>query len=105
DAFRAVLLDKDIDPALAALILTLPSENEMAELFTVVDPKAIHDVIQAMTKALANEMADEFAAVYHSLQTGAYRVEHKDIAKRDLRNTCLYYLAFIGDKALADKLV
>ncbi|MDC9597391.1 aminopeptidase N [Xenorhabdus anantnagensis] len=105
DAFRAVLLDKDIDPALAALILTLPSENEMAELFTVVDPNAIHDVICAMAKALANEMADEFAAVYHSLHTGAYRVDHQDIAKRDLRNTCLYYLALMDNKALADKLV
>ncbi|MDC9588405.1 aminopeptidase N [Xenorhabdus sp. XENO-10] len=105
DAFRAVLLDKDIDPALAALILTLPSENEMAELFTVVDPKAIHDVICAMAKALSNEIADEFAAVYHSLHTGAYRVDHQDIAKRDLRNTCLYYLAFMDDKELADKLV
>ncbi|PHM48414.1 aminopeptidase N [Xenorhabdus miraniensis] len=105
DAFRAVLLDKEIDPALAALILTLPSENEIAELFTVVDPKAIHDVIGAMTKALANEMADELTAVYHSLHAGAYRVDHQDIAKRDLRNTCLYYLAFIDNKELADKLV
>ncbi|MBC8954524.1 aminopeptidase N [Xenorhabdus sp. PB62.4] len=105
DAFRAVLLDKEIDPALAALILTLPSENEIAELFTVVDPKAIHDVIGAMTKALANEMADEFTAVYHSLHTGTYRVDHQDIAKRDLRNTCLHYLAFIDDNELADKLV
>ncbi|PHM70184.1 aminopeptidase N [Xenorhabdus kozodoii] len=105
DAFRAVLLDKNIDPALAALILTLPSENEMAELFTVVDPQAIHDVIRVMTKVLANEMVDEFSAVYHSLHTGTYRVEHKDIAKRDLRNTCLYYLAFTDNKELADQLV
>ncbi|MGQ7197957.1 aminopeptidase N C-terminal domain-containing protein, partial [Escherichia sp. HC-TM1] len=28
DAFRAVLLDEKIDPALAAEILTLPSVNE-----------------------------------------------------------------------------
>ncbi|CDG21830.1 Aminopeptidase N [Xenorhabdus poinarii G6] len=105
DAFRAVLLDKEIDPALAALILTLPSENEIAEQFTVVDPDAIHDVICAMTKVLANDMVDEFSAVYHSLHTGAYRVDHQDIAKRDLRNTCLYYLAFIENTALADKLV
>ncbi|MBD2811637.1 aminopeptidase N [Xenorhabdus sp. Vera] len=105
DAFRAVLLNKNIDPALAALILTLPSENEMAELFTIVDPKAIHDVLGAMTRTLANEMADEFAAVYRSLHIGTYRVDHQDIAKRDLRNTCLYYLAFIDDKEQADKLV
>ncbi|MEQ1968085.1 aminopeptidase N [Xenorhabdus nematophila] len=105
DAFRAVLLDKDIDPALAALILTLPSENEMAEQFTLVDPKAIHDVIGAMTRVLANEMADAFTRVYHSLHAGVYRVDHQDIAKRDLRNTCLYYLAFNDDKEQADKLV
>ncbi|PHM37922.1 aminopeptidase N [Xenorhabdus innexi] len=105
DAFRAVLLDKNIDPALAALILTLPSENEIAELFTVIDPQAIHEVLYAITRSLANEMADEFAAVYHSIHTGAYRVDHQDIAKRSLRNICLHYLAFIEDKTQADKLV
>ncbi|MDE9542483.1 aminopeptidase N [Xenorhabdus bovienii] len=105
DAFRAVLLNQDIDPALAAQILTLPSENEMAELFTVIDPKAIHDVLHAITRGLANEMADEFTAVYHSIHTGAYRVDHQDIAKRALRNTCLYYLAFIDDKEQVDELV
>lgn len=105
DAFRAILLNKDIDPALAAQILTLPSENEMAELFTVIDPKAIHDVLHAITRGLANEMADEFIAVYHSIHTGAYRVDHQDIAKRALRNICLYYLAFIDDKEQVDELV
>ncbi|CDG89083.1 aminopeptidase N [Xenorhabdus bovienii] len=105
DAFRAVLLNQDIDPALAAQILTLPSENEMAELFTVIDPKSIHDVLHAITRGLANEMADEFTAVYHSIHTGAYRVNHQDIAKRALRNTCLYYLAFIDDKEQVDQLV
>ncbi|SUC46176.1 Aminopeptidase N [Providencia stuartii] len=44
DAFRAVLLNDTIDPALAALILTLPSENEMAEFFQTIDPDAIHHV-------------------------------------------------------------
>ncbi|CDH22760.1 aminopeptidase N [Xenorhabdus bovienii] len=105
DAFRAVLLNQDIDPELAAQILTLPSENEMAELFTVIDPKSIHDVLHAITRGLANEMADEFTAVYHSIHTGAYRVDHQDIAKRALRNTCLYYLAFIDDKEQVDQLV
>ncbi|WP_340622051.1 aminopeptidase N [Xenorhabdus siamensis] len=105
DAFRAVLLDKDIDPALAALILTLPSENEMAELFTVIDPRAIHEVLYAITRSLTNEMVDEFAAIYHSIHTGVYRVDHQDIAKRALRNICLHYLAFIEDKGQADKLI
>ncbi|WP_417635391.1 aminopeptidase N C-terminal domain-containing protein, partial [Enterobacter hormaechei] len=34
----------------------------------------------------------------------AYRVEHADIGKRSLRNTCLRYLAF-GEAELANTLV
>ncbi|VCW17478.1 Aminopeptidase N [Klebsiella pneumoniae] len=41
DAFRAILLDEKIDPALAAEILTLPSANEIAEMFAIIDPIAI----------------------------------------------------------------
>ena len=58
DAFRAVLLDEKIDPALAAEILTLPSVNEMAELFDIIDPIAIAEVREALTRTLATELAD-----------------------------------------------
>ncbi len=104
DAFRAVLLDKKQDPALAARILTLPSEPEMAELFTLIDPDAIHAVHRAITRSLAQEMPGEFLAVYRHYKTPVYRIEHSDIARRSLRNCCLYYLAF-GEPELADNLV
>lgn len=104
DAFRAVLLDEKLDPALAAQILTLPSENEIAELFAIIDPQAISAVHEAITRCLAKELADEWLAVYHANKTEGYRVEHGDIAKRSLRNICLHYLAF-GDVEQADKLV
>ncbi|HHU8961358.1 TPA: DUF3458 domain-containing protein, partial [Escherichia coli] len=64
DAFRAVLLDEKIDPALAAEILTLPSVNEMAELFDIIDPIAIAEVREALTRTLATELADELLAIY-----------------------------------------
>ena len=104
DAFRAILLDDQIDPALAAEILTLPSVNEIAELFDIIDPVAIAAVREALTRTLATELADEFLAVYNAHKLDSYRVEHEDIGKRSLRNTCLRYLAF-GDAQLADKLV
>lgn len=104
DAFRAILLDENIDPALAAEILTLPSQNEIAELFQKIDPQAIAAVHEALTRTLANELADEFLAVYNANKLDAYRVEHADIGKRALRNTCLRYLAF-GEKQLAEQLV
>ena len=104
DAFRAILLDADIDPALAAEILTLPSPGEMAELFDIIDPVAIVAVREALTRTLATELSDEFLAVYNAHKLDAYRVEHADIGKRALRNTCLRYLAF-GDVKLGDALV
>ncbi|MFK3924716.1 aminopeptidase N [Serratia liquefaciens] len=104
DAFRAVLLDEKLEPALAAQILTLPSESEIAELFATIDPEAIAVVHEAIVRCLAKEMADEWLAVYHANKTDGYRVEHTDIAKRALRNVCLGYLAF-GDEALAERLV
>lgn len=94
DAFRAVLLDPQLDPALAAQILTLPSESEMAELFDTIDPDAIAAVHRALMHSLAQEMADEWLAVYFANKTQGYRIEHQDIAQRALRNTCLRYLAF-----------
>lgn len=104
DAFRAILLDENLDPALAAQILTLPSENEIAELFTTIDPQAISAVHEAITRCLANELSDELLAVYVANITPEYRIEHTDIAKRALRNICLSYLAF-ADEEFANKLV
>jgi aminopeptidase N len=104
DAFRGILLDEHIDPALAAEILTLPSATEIAELFDIIDPIAIVAVREALTRTLATELADEFLAVYNANKLDAYRVDHADIGKRTLRNACLRYLAF-GDEKLAVKLV
>ncbi|WP_435134866.1 aminopeptidase N [Plesiomonas shigelloides] len=94
DAFRAVLLDEQLDPALAALILTLPKETELAELFDLIDPDAIRAVREFIRDELVWELNDELRAVYQAHVLPEYRVEHADIARRALRNTCLSYLAF-----------
>ncbi len=104
DAFRVILLDDSLDPALAAQILTLPSENEIAELFTTINPQAITAVHEAVIRCLADDLSDELLAVYVANMTPVYRIEHADIARRALRNTCLNYLAF-GDEEFANKLV
>ena len=104
DAFRGVLLDGALDPMLAAQILSLPTENEMAELFDTIDPEAISAVRAALVRTLAKEMQDEWLAVYRANRTPQYRIEHGDIGKRALRNISLFYLAF-GDALQADKLV
>ncbi|VFS51673.1 Aminopeptidase N [Budvicia aquatica] len=104
DAFRAVLLSDQLDPALAAQILTLPSENEIAELFDIIDPDAIHQVRSSLITCLATELQDEWLAIYVANKTERYQIDHGDIAKRALRNVCLSYLAFT-DRDFADNLI
>ncbi|WP_127957812.1 aminopeptidase N [Serratia microhaemolytica] len=104
DAFRTVLLDHTLDPALAAQILTLPTENEIAELFTTIDPAAIAAVCQMFTRRLAQAMSADLLAVYQANKLEHYHVNHHDIAKRALRNTCLHYLAF-AEATQAEQLV
>lgn len=105
DGFRAILLSETLDPALIAQILTLPSENEIANLFTKVDPQAIQHVRQYLLTQFANALNDELYAVYHYHQLPYYRVEHVDIAKRALKNSCLYLLAFADNKEQVNLLV
>ncbi len=104
EAFRAVLADKGGDPALTALILSLPSENEMAEWFELIDPAAIASVRTAIIRTLAKELQSELLENYHGNQCGEYRVVQEDIGKRALKNVCLSYLAF-GQPEEADTLV
>ncbi|MDF7666477.1 aminopeptidase N [Orbaceae bacterium ESL0727] len=105
DAFRSVLLDDDTDPALIAQILTLPSENELANLFTVVDPLAIHHVREFFLTKFANALHDELTSIYHCNKTYHYKIEHKDIAKRALKNCCLMLLAYADNQSEANQLV
>ncbi len=104
EAFRTVLKDKARDPALTALILTLPSENEMAEWFEIIDPQAIAAVRTAIIRTLSKALHDELLENYRYNQTGEYRVNHQDIGKRALKNVCLSYLVF-GNQDEADALV
>lgn len=104
DGFRAILLSDTLDPALIAQIITLPSENEIANLFAVVDPQAIHEVRQFLLRQFANELYDELYAVYHHCLS-EYRIEHANMAKRALKNSCLYLLAFADNKKEVNLLV
>jgi aminopeptidase N len=93
DAFRGVLLSENTEPALIAEVLKLPSENEVAGWFEVVDVDAIHMVMAAFKQQFADEMVDELETVYRQYTQASYEISHKAIGERDLRNTCLSYLA------------
>jgi aminopeptidase N len=96
-AYRDLLEDESIDPAMVAEILRLPSENYLAELGDKVDVEAIHRARNEVRGAIAVELQSLLRERYHSLETaGAYAPTADQIARRALRNTCLAYLGF-GD--------
>jgi aminopeptidase N len=93
DAFRGALLDEKLDPAFIAEMLALPSENEIAGWYKIVDVDAINSVVGKITAILAYALEDELTAIYRSLSQGEYDLAHEAMAKRALRNRCLSYLA------------
>ncbi|NLS12551.1 aminopeptidase N [Vibrio sp. SM6] len=97
DAFRGVLLSENLEPALIAQFMTLPSHNEVSGWYQRVDVDAIAQVLQSLTVCFASELADELSAVYHNLKQTEYSIDHAAIGERDLRNTCLQYLAYTPD--------
>ena len=103
DAFRAVLVDESIDPALKAQIFTLPSENEIAEWFEVINPTAIAAVRASLLQLLATALVKELKVAYQDNLCVEYRVEQQDIGQRALKNIALSYLVF-ADATLGEEL-
>ncbi len=95
-AFRSALQDRDVDPALSALALTLPGETELAEAMGVADPGAIHMARQSLRKTLAVELQKEFSEVLSAMQDdGLYSLTSEAIGRRSLKNLCLGFLALL----------
>ena len=101
EALRSVLRDPAIDGAFAAALLTLPSEDYLAERMERIDVEAIHEARQGLRRALGEALSDEFDAVRRRLLAGGgpYRFDAEGAARRALANTCLAYLAATGSAA------
>jgi aminopeptidase N len=92
-AFEKTLTDSQLDKALIAAALTLPSEAYVGEFMQVIDPVAIHEVRRFVRRTLVERLADQFRAVYDAnADSGEYRVDAQSIGRRALKNVCLSYL-------------
>ena len=91
EAFRAVLADTSLEPAFAALMLTLPSETDIArEIGRDVDPDAVFAARSALRAAVGEHFAAALLDNYRRLSdTGPYRSDAASAGRRALRNTCL----------------
>jgi aminopeptidase N len=95
DALRTTL-DSNADPALLAQIITLPSENYLAEQMDIADVKGIHDSRLFLQQKLAAMLRDDLLNTYHANKdNGPYQIDAKAIGRRSLKNCCLEYLVQI----------
>ncbi len=98
DAYRAILNDNDLDPAMVALILALPSEAYISELSDEVDVLAINAARKSARKIIANELQEDFWRIYKGHSNNLpYQPTCDQIARRSLKNCALDYLMLLED--------
>ncbi|MFL2840977.1 MAG: aminopeptidase N [Pseudohongiellaceae bacterium] len=89
---------EQVDFAVLARLLILPSEAYIAELAEEIDIDGIHEVRELLRRELAVSLEDKLLKVYQAMSSDKpYRVKADDIAKRSLKNTVLNYLALLDD--------
>lgn len=93
DAFHSELINDRLDFALRAEMLKLPSENEIAGWFPLIDVEAIHQVHRDIKKCFAQAFEPDLTRLYEQLKQDDYHIDEQAMGKRQLRNKCLSYLA------------
>ncbi|HDJ86423.1 MAG TPA: DUF3458 domain-containing protein, partial [Chromatiales bacterium] len=87
------LLGAEADRAFLARLLTLPSEDYVAESLDRIDPVAVHEAHRFLRRALAKALHEPLLETYRSLgESGPYRIDPDSVGRRSLRNLCLGYL-------------
>lgn len=99
DAWRELLNDDSLDPAMLAQCLRLPSEAQLSELADQIDVSAIHGAREFMRTTLASELEQEWLQVYQRCDTGeVYSADAEAVGRRSLKNLALAYLMATGNE-------
>jgi aminopeptidase N len=94
EAVGRALADQAADPAFKALLLTLPSEMDLAVLMTPADPAALHAGRDALRLRLALHLDEALRRLHTGLQDlGEYVPDAAGAGRRALRNAALELMA------------
>jgi aminopeptidase N len=94
EAMGRALADKDAEPAFKALLLSLPSENDLAVYRQPADPAAIHEAREALRWRMAVHLGDDLRRMHGALQeAGEFSPSAEAAGRRALRNAVLELLA------------
>lgn len=90
--------NKQIDPALLAELLNLPSEAAFAEQMAIIDIDGIHRERECLRLQLASALQHDLLSTYQTNQKiTPYHFDFKSAAQRRLVNICLSYLMCLHD--------
>lgn len=90
-AFSSLLTDQKLDAALKAEALMLPSESEVADTCSQVDPERIHVVREQLRMRIATLLQGQLEATHAGLSS-ASGLDDMAMQQRKLKNVCLSYL-------------
>ena len=102
--FSNLLTEAQPDGILLEKLLTLPSENYLAQQIKPADIGAIHTVRQWLKREIAQHLEKQLLTHYQRLNKNvSYEYDVKEMGERALKNICLYYL-LIADKERYQKI-
>jgi len=106
-AFKTLLADESLEPALKAEALSLPSLSDIQEAWlnnhNTMNPVALFEAKEGLKCSIAKALKTEFLALYQTMSTqGSGAVDLSDVAmqQRKLANVCLSYLIESNDDML-----
>ncbi|GAB4187053.1 MAG: aminopeptidase N [Wenzhouxiangellaceae bacterium] len=99
EAYLQVLNDTDQEPAFTAELLSLPSENYLAEQLPVVAVEAVHAAHGQLRRMLSQSAGDTLRQRYHELHDLQWSLSAEATGRRRLKNLCLGLLCAMRDSA------
>ncbi len=88
------LADQAAEPAFKALMLALPSESDLAQAMSPIDPAALHEAREALRARLAVHLGDMLRRLHGGLQeAGEFSADAASAGRRALHNAALELLA------------
>ncbi|HHI70419.1 MAG TPA: aminopeptidase N, partial [Rhodobacteraceae bacterium] len=102
EAKAKTLTDEALDPAFRALVLSLPAQEELAQMLFdaghTPDPDAIFKATQTLAQATAERMQQDLPRLYAAHQvTGPYSPDAEPSGHRVLANSVLWLLSRLDD--------
>jgi aminopeptidase N len=103
-ALGRALDDQSAEAAFKALLLILPSEQDLSLAVPLADPAAIHDAREALRARLAAELAPMLERLHDDLGAAvAFSADAESAGRRALRNQALVLLTARPGPAIAER--